>query len=492
MNDVLKSRSGEIVHAALSNENSESNGLHSPPNIDRQKPTQVTSDVDNKADNVDSVTTKRSSACGSTDENPNGICRFDAVNIGGPGWFNDVFDLSLEFDTALRFKDTPTLSLVPPTSYKRWVPLIDAHGPIKGKVTLHPPPGRTVWTYGIKVAVEEHLLLLESAGSELLCSATIDVAPGQYIEETKSFPFTLPLESLDRDNSSVVGLRESYVGDMLALRHQMVVKIQRPWYTFNVISQVPIFVQRVIPPPSPQHGPIGPNNEEGGPNTVVVIPDCNGRAELSLESDGLDVEGVIKGAMTYVNLNTPISGAHIVIIRTETIGGNMFESVVGEHTFLGESGPGGPSHKVNPPTNYSDSNPNVPVPDEYIASPYVEYRHPEISSTREKECMKGPIICTGQIKVELPLAKVPLTPTMPFLGPEAEGNDGEESEDTVGVRYFLRLILEEMAVAGGMAPSYWNTHEVFFFRSRLSPGNYESEPQIVSEDESSDHSMAEQ
>jgi hypothetical protein len=59
-----------------------------------------------------------------------------------------------------------------------------------------------------------------------------------------------------------------------------------------LVAQVPVMVQRVAPPPlDAQRQPYGPPNEEGGPNTVMVVPDCNGRAEFTFEKDALDIEG---------------------------------------------------------------------------------------------------------------------------------------------------------------------------------------------------------
>lgn len=39
----------------------------------------------------------------------NYICNLDKVNLGGPGWFNDVFKVRLEGTAAVRFEGTCTL-----------------------------------------------------------------------------------------------------------------------------------------------------------------------------------------------------------------------------------------------------------------------------------------------------------------------------------------------------------------------------------------------
>lgn len=54
------------------------------------------------------------------------------------------------------------------------------------------------------------------------------------------FNFDLDLELLNGHRKWPV--RETYVGDLMALRHRIVVTAQRPWYTFNVYSQVTYIV----------------------------------------------------------------------------------------------------------------------------------------------------------------------------------------------------------------------------------------------------------
>ncbi|CAN0427253.1 unnamed protein product, partial [Ectocarpus sp. 13 AM-2016] len=46
------------------------------------------------------------------------------------------------------------------------------------------------------------------------------------------FSFNLDLGLLDGHRRWPV--RETYVGDLMALRHRLMVSAQRPWYTFNV------------------------------------------------------------------------------------------------------------------------------------------------------------------------------------------------------------------------------------------------------------------
>lgn len=51
-----------------------------------------------------------------------------------------------------------------------------------------------------------------------------------------TFGFSLDLGLLEGHRGWPV--RETYVGDLMALRHRILVSAQRPWYTFNVYNQV--------------------------------------------------------------------------------------------------------------------------------------------------------------------------------------------------------------------------------------------------------------
>lgn len=62
------------------------------------------------------------------------------------------------------------------------------------------------------------------------------VVVGCCCRDKAVFNFSLDLGLLDNHRRWPV--RETYVGDLMALRHRLMVSAQRPWYTFNVYSQV--------------------------------------------------------------------------------------------------------------------------------------------------------------------------------------------------------------------------------------------------------------
>jgi hypothetical protein len=75
----------------------------------------------------------------------------------------------------------------------------------------------------------------------------------------------------------------------------------------------------------------GPPNEEGGPNNCMVIPDCGGRCEFEFETDTLSLESTLRGQVTFSHLTKTIVSAHVVVLRAELVGGNVFEVRKTEH-----------------------------------------------------------------------------------------------------------------------------------------------------------------
>jgi hypothetical protein len=128
-----------------------------------------------------------------------------------------------------------------------------------GTVTLIAPGGGRVWVHGLRLAIEEHLILLDGPRTGLMCGAALTLSQGQYIDGGTTFAFALKADGAARSGGAAAaaalaagvnpqaadaaaaafkGLREGYVGDMLALRHRLVVTATRPWYTFDVMAQV--------------------------------------------------------------------------------------------------------------------------------------------------------------------------------------------------------------------------------------------------------------
>ncbi|CAN0422617.1 unnamed protein product, partial [Laminaria digitata] len=74
----------------------------------------------------------------------NYICSLDKVNLGGPGWFNDVFKVKVEVDSDRTWMDTLSLSVVPRGVFQRHCSRLDASKRITGTVTVVAPTSKRV------------------------------------------------------------------------------------------------------------------------------------------------------------------------------------------------------------------------------------------------------------------------------------------------------------------------------------------------------------
>ncbi|CAM9638065.1 unnamed protein product [Ectocarpus sp. 6 AP-2014] len=387
------------------------------------------------------------------DERPyNYICNLDKVNLGGPGWFNDVFKISVEVDSDRTWMDTLSLSLVPRNVFQRHCPLLDTSENITGTVTVTAPTSKRVWMSGITVTFEEHLMTVDSDTGELVGALEAQVATGQFINDKAVFSFNLDLGLLDGHRRWPV--RETYVGDLMALRHRLMVSAQRPWYTFNVYSQLPLAMEYLSSAPDED---AGQENEEGGPNHVLVISDCNGRCDFDFGVDSFNLGDVLQGTVRFTDVTSPIVAAHVMLLRAEFMYGEASEVLVAEHTILGEC------RKEKDPLSAVGLSEEEQVRRQFM-SPYVEQKDIHFVRSQGEECRMEAVLGDVDIVVDVPLHAFPLTPSHMSLTQDiAAVNDEAE---LVGVRYYIRLILEDST-----QQAYWHTHEIFFHRSEPSPSS---------------------
>ncbi|CAM9433494.1 unnamed protein product [Ectocarpus sp. 12 AP-2014] len=387
------------------------------------------------------------------DERPyNYICNLDKVNLGGPGWFNDVFKISVEVDSDRTWMDTLSLSLVPRNVFRRHCPLLDTSENITGTVTVTAPTSKRVWMSGVTVTFEEHLMTVDSDTGELVGALEAQVATGQFIKDKAVFSFNLDLGLLDGHRRWPV--RETYVGDLMALRHRLMVSAQRPWYTFNVYSQLPLAMEYLSSAPDED---AGQENEEGGPNHVLVISDCNGRCDFDFGVDSFNLGDVLQGTVRFTDVTSPIVAAHVMLLRAEFMYGEASEVLVAEHTILGEC------RKEKDPLSAVGLSEEEQARRQFM-SPYVEQKDIHFVQSQEEECRMEAVLGDVDIAVDVPLHTFPLTPSHMSLTQDiAAVNDEAE---LVGVRYYIRLILEDSA-----QQAYWHTHEIFFHRSEPSPSS---------------------
>ncbi|CAM9433199.1 unnamed protein product [Phaeothamnion confervicola] len=455
------------------------------------------------------------------------LCTMDGVNLGGPGWFRDVFDVAVALDGGVAALDTPAMAAVPSAEFKRRIRLFDADEPISGVVDIKAPFRRWVWCSGITVTLEEHLVAADGDldGGDVVGSISARAASGHWIRDDVVAKFSLSPRAMARRRGWPA--RDTYVGEVVAVRHVLVVTISRPWYTFDVVRHIPLMIQRLCPPPSPPFPeaegeaegvaaagmslpPQVPPAASGGASVVsdvsvdatyaseeaeaaaaaaaaadrdrnravsppgnhlLVVEDCGGRCELDLGPGGdhADIEGALTGTLSLRGIIRPLASITLVVIRAEVVGGGVADSVVCEHAVVGRwrrarrhSSAATSRQEKGTSGRRRDGDGSPPPP-----PPPVGRMHPRCVTSRQLDPpAPPPPLSAGagprELAVRLELQPLPLTPTIATLTRDILDIDDEE--DLLAVRYYLRLLLED-----DRGVTYWNTHEIFLYRTKLNP-----------------------
>ena len=71
-------------------------------------------------------------------------------NFGGPGWFADVLNLSIQLDGPYVEEDGENF-IIPWHRYKGRVVMCDTRGKLTGKLIAVAPPSHKIWHNGVKV-----------------------------------------------------------------------------------------------------------------------------------------------------------------------------------------------------------------------------------------------------------------------------------------------------------------------------------------------------
>ena len=191
-------------------------------------------------------------------------------NVGGPGWIRDIIDVKVEFDNKQSVRDRGAKFTVPFHSHKGCGQLCTPESVLTGSVTLLPPAGHVVFAGGVKVRVEEYTCLLDPFVTNDL--AKVEMKPvvssslGIVVEGSKGYSFDFEIDLADAfpvdSNSSTkpdsCRLQEDYIGKNFSIKHALVVEVERPWWTFNVVHYEPICIyDRGNPAPHESRGRTG-------------------------------------------------------------------------------------------------------------------------------------------------------------------------------------------------------------------------------------------
>jgi hypothetical protein len=139
-----------------------------------------------------------------------------------------------------------------------FAPLVAAGRPVSGVVRLATPPGRAIPYLSVSIALESALFALEEVATRTLYHERADLAgEGTLRPGCTDLPFVF----LDSGKGL---LPESYEGRLFSVRHSLLVRVERPWYTFDVTGLQPFSLQRVHVVPALEDEDEEDEDEGGG------------------------------------------------------------------------------------------------------------------------------------------------------------------------------------------------------------------------------------
>eukprot|EP00611_Tribonema_gayanum_P000284 TRINITY_DN10199_c0_g1_i2.p1 TRINITY_DN10199_c0_g1~~TRINITY_DN10199_c0_g1_i2.p1 ORF type:complete len:171 (-),score=39.57 TRINITY_DN10199_c0_g1_i2:261-773(-) len=118
---------------------------------------------------------------------------FTIFNIGGPGWFHDVFEVQIVVDTDLSFQDPSDRFIVPASAHHpdKPTPIVDCTTAIHGNIIVKAPPGHKVYYEGVSLKLTEYCATLSPAATTELASHEHRVIGPGTVEGSVYIPFSL-------------------------------------------------------------------------------------------------------------------------------------------------------------------------------------------------------------------------------------------------------------------------------------------------------------
>lgn len=353
---------------------------------------------------------------------------------GGPGWFNDVFEVDIRLDSSRKVSLKGFL-------LEQNVPLYRSDEKITGKVVVKSPPNRTVSHYGLTIELESSIQFYESLNSVSVSPASeaacVQVSKDGSITGEVEIPFELDLALCkNKDGSPVL---DSYDGEKFDVRHTLVVTVKRPWYTFNVTRVASVAIQTVAPaPPTDAEARLVPTQLAVVPRTPVVeVDDCGGKCTFSYGRAHWNVGDTLTGTIAFSELEKPITLLKLLLYKIEVADGDTQEKSVKELTIVSPTPPLPPK-----PTTAEGA---LPAPPADVS---------KLSNVRTDPINSGEVLPVAFVLQADESEGVTLGPTYDELN---------DAENPVNVHYYLRLYMED-----GGAKKAWNTHEIILYRSKLS------------------------
>jgi len=352
-------------------------------------------------------------------------------NLGGPGWFNDVFEVDIKLDSARKVSLKGFL-------LEQNVPLYRSDEKVTGKIIVKSPPNRTVSHYGLTIELESSIQFYESLNSVSVSpsseAACVQISKDGAITGEVEIPFELDLALCkNKDGSPVL---ESYDGEKFDVRHTLVATVKRPWYTFNVTRVASIAIQTVGPaPPTDAEARLVPTQLAVVPrNPVIEVDDCGGKCSFSYGRAHWNIGDTLTGTIAFSELEKPLVSLKLLLYKIEVADGDTQEKSIKELTIV-------------------STTPPVPKPAvEGQPAPVVDAS--KLANVRSEPIKSGEVLPVAFVLQADESEGVTLGPTYDELN---------DAENPVNVHHYMRLFMED-----GDGKKAWNTHEIILYRSKLS------------------------
>ncbi|GBG29235.1 Hypothetical Protein FCC1311_054572 [Hondaea fermentalgiana] len=319
---------------------------------------------------------------------------------------------------------------------------------------------------GIKVLLDSTVSFFESLTSTDSELIEVKLCEAGNISEETTFKFELDLSELPQD------FLDSYDGEMFSVRHSLLVTVERPWYTFDVMRSMTVAIHSLSPAPaeSPRKVdddlslPISPRSpaSAASPDAATSPAAVNPVSDASINrirvvdvyqglsmiyaSSALNLGDSIRGEITFGGGNPEdfkaslpprkvldITNLQVVLYKIEAGEGDSNEVIVYVHEVEvpGKKAPQEGSEDTGNAEIPQDANDGVVDPKTYVPPEPVK------------------------IPVEIPLVK---SEKSGEFGPTIIKKNKDQST-SVSVRYYLRLVAIDAE-----ATNFWNTHEIVLYR----------------------------
>jgi len=173
----------------------------------------------------------------------------------GPGWFADVFDIKVVWETDLMapapkseltdndriFGDgeDETGGAAEADGPESRMPVFVGDAFVRGVVTLVPRSRTALWHGAVTVAVECVVVRYRVSETCSILKVSTTAAEPATLSSEREYPFELAFSAAD--------VPETFEGDSIGVRCLATVQVERPWWTFDVVRILPFATHDVRP-----------------------------------------------------------------------------------------------------------------------------------------------------------------------------------------------------------------------------------------------------